>query len=56
MQYHLLTKENLILNGEEVNRLLNERSLINFVSDNKVDNLNHKVIKSRGELIHIFKK
>tara|TARA_A100001011_G_C14290725_1_gene836066 strand:+ start:169 stop:2457 length:2289 start_codon:yes stop_codon:yes gene_type:complete len=54
--YHLLTKENLILNGEEVNRLLNERSLINFVADNKVDNLNHKVIKSRGELIHIFKK
>ncbi|WP_341758607.1 N-6 DNA methylase [Candidatus Tisiphia endosymbiont of Ditula angustiorana] len=53
--YHIKKQANLILNNEEVDELLNQSTLLNFLQDNIYNSIDRKVLQSREELISIFK-
>ena len=53
--YHIKKQNNLFLNNEEVDELLDESTLLNFLQDNIYSSIDKKVLQSRGELISIFK-
>lgn len=53
--YHTKKQANLILNNEEVDELLNQSTLLNFLQDNIYNSIDKKVLQSREELISIFK-
>lgn len=53
--FHMKKQSPLILNKEEVDELLSQSTLLNFLQDN-IYSTNTKVIESREELICIFKK
>lgn len=53
--YHIKKQANLILNNEEVDDLLDQSTLLNFLQDNIYDSIDKKVLQSREELISIFK-
>ncbi len=53
--YHREKKASLILNNEEVDDLLNQSTLLNFLQDNIYNSIDKKVLQSREELISIFK-
>ena len=54
--FHLKEKQPLFLNEEEVQDLLEYQLALRYLKTNKVDTLDKRVVKSRGELIGIFSK
>lgn len=52
---HLKHKKELRLDGEEVDSFFDERVALKFIVDYEVNTINKKVIKTREELIKIFK-
>lgn len=52
---HAQLKKPLILNGEEIDDLIRESLALQYLTTNEVSTLDKRVIKSRDELISIFK-
>jgi len=52
---HVKLKKPLILNGEEIDDLIKESLALQYLNTNEVNTLDKRVVKSRDELISIFK-
>lgn len=52
---HTKFRKPLRLNNDEINELLRESLCIQFISNNEINTLDKRVVKSRSELISIFK-
>ena len=53
--YHIKKQKPLFLNGEEIDELQSQDILMHYLEDNVYNTQSKKVIKSRSELISIFK-